>query len=121
MLHNEVQNAKCKVQNEGVGFADLLELFQKEIPKLSTLNYPLSTINSWFLLCGRTKAQCGLHGIQPGSTCQIGIGLCYPLAESIVSVGVVRSAAVIILLQSPCAVKKKPPRRNDLGGVTKLS
>ena len=35
----------------------------------------------------------GLCRAYPGSTCQIGIGLCYPLAESIVSVGVVRSAA----------------------------
>ena len=50
-------------------------------------------LNSWLLPFWRTKAQCGLHGVQPGSTCQIGIGLCYPLAESIVSVGVVRSAA----------------------------
>ena len=35
----------------------------------------------------------GLHGVQPGGACQIRIGLCYPLAEGIVSVGVVRSAA----------------------------
>lgn len=50
-------------------------------------------LNSWFLPCGRTKAQCGLHGVQPGGACQIGIVLGYPLAESIVSVSVVGSAA----------------------------
>jgi hypothetical protein len=33
------------VQNEGVGFADLLELFQKEIPKLSTLHYALCILH----------------------------------------------------------------------------
>ena len=35
----------------------------------------------------------GLCRAYPGSTCQIGIGLGYSLAESVVSVGVVRSAA----------------------------
>ena len=35
----------------------------------------------------------GLCRAYPRSACEIGIGLCYPLAEGIVSVGVVRSAA----------------------------
>lgn len=51
------------------------------------------TLNSWFLPCGRTKAQCGLHGIQTVGAFQEGISLGNPLAETVIAVGVVRGAA----------------------------
>ena len=43
------------------------------------------------LVVGRNLA--GLHGVQPGGACQIRVGLCYPLAESVIAVSVVRGAA----------------------------
>ena len=49
-------------------------------------------LHSWFLPCGRTKARCGLHGIQTVGAFQEGISLGNPLTETVIAVGVVRGA-----------------------------
>ena len=41
-----MQNDECKMQNEGVGFADDFKLFPKEIPQFCILHFgPLQTVN----------------------------------------------------------------------------
>jgi hypothetical protein len=55
------------VQNEGVGFADLLELFQKEIPKLSTLHYALCILHliHGSFCAGEQKPNAACTGFSP--------------------------------------------------------
>ena len=49
-------------------------------------------LNLWFLPFVRTKARCGLHGIQTVGAFQEGISLGNPLTETVIAVGVVRGA-----------------------------
>jgi len=34
-----MQNAECKMQNGGIGFADIFKLFPKETPQFCTLHF----------------------------------------------------------------------------------
>jgi hypothetical protein len=37
-----MENGKCKIENDGVRFAQDLKSFPKEIPLFSTFNFPFS-------------------------------------------------------------------------------
>ena len=38
----QMENGKCKIENDGVRFAHDLKSFPKEIPSFSTFNFPFS-------------------------------------------------------------------------------